>query len=99
MKYTLTTPVTIGDLANLITVDELELKSISLTFDPLQPVLSIVLVHPTSGWQHVVTYTDSSAVQFWAQALASQFDAIAAAAIQKLVDDGKLPAGAADNPI
>ena len=99
MIYKLTTPATVGDLANSISVDMLELKSLSLTFDPLRPVLSIVLIHPASGWEHVVTYTDSSAVQFWAQTLAAQFDEIANAAIQKLVADGKLPPGTADSAV
>lgn len=93
MKYRLHVPVTIGDLLNPITIDELEFHSLSLTFDPEGPVLSAVLEHKVSGWKHAVTYTDSSAVEFWARTVEAPMDAIVKAAIEKLVADNKLPAG------
>jgi len=95
MKHTLGSPITVGDFSNRVVVDELDIQSISLTLDPQNPVLSVVLVHKASGWQHVVTYTDSSAVEFWARAMEREFDAIADAMLKRLVADGKLPAGRA----
>lgn len=93
MKYKLRVPVTIGDLLNPITIDEFEFHSISLTFDPERPVLSMVLEHKASGWKHAVTYVDSSAAEFWARTMEAPIDAIVKAAIEKLVADNKLPAG------
>lgn len=96
MAYKFEQPIRVGDLDNSILVDALEIQSVSLTFDPQLPVLSIVLVHKPSGWQHVVTYTDSSAVEFWARTFESQFDYICQCVIQKLVTDSKLPTGTLD---
>lgn len=93
MKYTLAVPVTIGDLSNPLQVDCLELHSLSITFDPEGPVLSAVLVHQPSGWKHNVVYTDSGAVEFWARTLEKEFDAVMRGIGEKLVRDGKLPAG------
>lgn len=96
MNYTfkLTQPITIGDITNSIVVDQLDLHSISLAFDPQAPVLSAVLEHKASGWKHVVTYVDPTVVQFWANGTqVAHFDAIVAGLVQKLVTDGKLPAG------
>ncbi len=94
MNYKFAQPVTIGDLANPVTVQELTLHSVSLTLDPERPVLSVVLEHKDSGWKHVVTYTDSTAVEFWARAQEAHFDAICEALLAKLAGDGKLPPGA-----
>ena len=93
MKYVLAKPISMGDLANSFVVDELELRSLSLTFDPENPVLSAVLEHKATGWQHVVTYFDSTAAEFWARTAEPQFDAIARALLEKLATDGKLPPG------
>ncbi len=93
MKYKLKNPATIGDLANPVLIEELELFSMSMTFDPEEPVLSVVLIHRTSGWKHVVTYTDPTAVEFWAHLYEAEFDFLRRAVLQKLVADGKLPPG------
>ena len=93
MKYKLNTPATVGDLTNPLTIDEFELHSISMTFDPQNPVLSVVLEHKASGWKHVVTYTDSTAVEFWARAYNDEFDFLHGAVLKKLIADGKLPLG------
>ena len=94
MTYTLASPVNVsGDLSNPLLVDSLELFSVSLTFDPQEPVLSAVLVHKPSGWKHNVVYRDSTAVEFWARAMEQQFDAVCRALMEKLAGDAKLPAG------
>lgn len=93
MKYVLTPSITVGDFSNQTVIDELEIQSASLCFDPQVPTLSVVLLHKPSGFQHVVTYRDSSAVEFWAKTFAGQFDFLAQALLQKLAADSKLPAG------
>jgi len=93
MKYKLSTPVSVGDLTQRIEVDELEIESLSLIFDPQRPVLSIVLLHRPSGWQHNVVYRDSSAVEFWARVYEAEFDFLHKAVLQKIIADKKLPEG------
>jgi len=56
ITYKLKTPITVGDIKNQIVVDELAVKSISLTFMAKEPVISIVFLHPASDWQHNVCY-------------------------------------------
>lgn len=94
MKYKLSPPMFVGDLANRIEIDELEIKSMSMTFDPQDPVLSIVFLHKPTGWQHNIVYVDSSAVEFWARTLEPEFDFLLAAVLKKMVTDQKLPPGA-----
>lgn len=93
MKFKLATPITVGDLTNSVIVDELEVESLSVAFDPQVPVLSVVLLHRTSGWQHNVVYRDSSAVEFWARLCEQSFDTICNELLKKLVFDNSLPAG------
>lgn len=99
MKYKFTSPIRIGDLANSILVDELEVESISLIFDPQRPVLSIVLIHKQSGWTHNVVYTDSTAVEFWARLCEQSFDSICNELLKKLMSDKNLPTGSIELPV
>ncbi len=100
-QFKLTTPVQLGDLGNPITVDALEVTAISFQFDPLftgakvpQMIASIMLRHPASGWSHNVVYkgdADGAAALAW-------FDStfalnLVTAVLNKLIADGKLPAG------
>lgn len=94
MEYTLTNPVTVGDLSNPITVDKLEVASFSMNFEPTlsdngTAVLSVVLVHRASGYTMNIVYRDASALSFWQNHSATLETDIFA----KLVADSKLPAG------
>ena len=94
MKYTLATPVNVGGFDNPVQIDSFEVHSVSLTFDPQLPVLSVVLEHKASGWKHNLVYRDSSAAEFWARTMEQQLDAVCRALVEKLAGDGKLPPGA-----
>src|SRR6266404_1211523 len=96
MKYTLATPVNVGGFDNPLQIDSFEVHSISLTFDPQSPVLSVVLEHKASGWKHNVVYRDSTAVEFWARTMEQQLDAVCRALVEKLAADARLPAGTLD---
>lgn len=94
MEYALTNPITVGDLQHQITVDKLELASISLNFEPFYAdggtaILSVVLVHRASGYRVNVVYQDASALAFWQQHSAT----LESDVFSKLIADGKLPAG------
>lgn len=93
MKHVLNQPVAVGDFAKSVQIDELEMESVSLTFDAQRPVLSFVMLHRASGWQWNVVYSDSSAVEFWARTLESQFDEIIRKGFLKMADDNKIPPG------
>lgn len=72
--HKLTTPIRVGDLANGITVDALDLVSISINFQPLldtpkgspshikylrdRVIVSCMLHHAASGWIHTVTLSE-----------------------------------------
>ena len=56
ITYKLKTPMTIGTLKNQIVVDELVIVSCSMTFHRDEPVVSMVFLHPGSGWKHNVCY-------------------------------------------
>ncbi len=97
MIYTLTMPVTVGELTNPITINQLELASVSLNFEPERSskgtaILSIVLVHRASGYKVNVVYSDATALAFWMSLDAGA--SVTRALFQKLAADGKLPAGA-----
>jgi hypothetical protein len=94
--YKLAMPMTVGDLANRISIDQLELVSISLNFEPFYTgqatpiaILSIVLLHRASGWKETITYQDGSALAFWT----AHAPVLEAAILAKLMADAKLPAG------
>jgi hypothetical protein len=97
MIYTLTSPITVGDLTNPIIVDKLELSAVSLNFEPERTatgtaVLSIVLVHRASGYKVSIVYSDATALAFW-NALNTASSVVTKAVFTKLNADGKLPAG------
>jgi hypothetical protein len=97
MIYTLNTPITVGDLTSPITVDKLELASISINFEPIygdkgMAYLSIVLVHRASGYKVNLVYGDATALAFW-NALNTAGSVVTKAVFAKLTADGKLPAG------
>ena len=56
ITYKLKKPMTVGDMKNQIMVDELVVKSLSISFLAKEPVVSVVFLHPASGWQHNVCY-------------------------------------------
>lgn len=97
MIYTLTNPITVGDLTNPLLVDKLELSAISLNFEPERTItgtaiLSIVMVHRASGYKVNIVYSDATALAFWT-ALNTANSLVTKAVFAKLTADGKLPAG------
>jgi hypothetical protein len=97
MIYTLTNPVTVGDLSHLLTIDKLELASVSLNFEPVYSnkstaILSIVLVHRASDYKMNIVYQDAAALAFWTN-LDTINSVVTKALFAKLTADGKLPAG------
>ena|SRR5690349_9403999 len=99
--YQLNTPSTVGDLANPITVSQLNVTAISFQFDPSltggavpQMIVSVVLKEPVSGWSHTVTYrgnTEGAAVLKW---FSTNFQTnLVTAVLNRLMADGKLPPG------
>ncbi len=101
-QFKLTTPMIVGDLANRITIDQLQVTAISFQFDPSltgaavpQMIVSIVLKHPASGWSHNVVYkgdVDGAAALAWFNSAFAQ--QLVTAVLNKLIADGKLPPGA-----
>lgn len=97
MVYKLTPPMHVGDLVGGITVDQLQLVSVSINFDTVyaskgNAILSVILLHPSSGWKHNIVYQDASALTFWNSTMDAN-SACSNAIFQKLIADGKLPAG------
>jgi hypothetical protein len=100
MIYTLTNPLTVGDLTNPVTVDKLELASVALNFEPTYAdkgvaILSIVLVHRASGYKVNVVYNDATAMAFWT-ALNTVGSVVTKSVFAKLAADAKLPTGTLD---
>lgn len=102
--FTLTTPVTVGDLSNPRIVTALAITSIWFTTTPdLAPggtgELDITLTETTNGWQETITYRDASVLAFFGQPAptlpsgATYEDVMAGAVFSKLIADGKLPPG------
>jgi hypothetical protein len=101
--FTLTTPVTVGDLNNPRTVTALAITSVWYTSTPDLALggtgeLDITLTETTTGWQETITYRDSSMLDMWnavvtAPAGQTLGDTIAQAIFAKLIADSKLPAG------
>jgi len=96
MKYRLTQPMTVGDLTNPILIDELELASVAVNFEPEwasqgKATLSVVLVHLASGYKTNIVYRDATALTFWRNL--NLADKVTSAILNKLQTDGKLPPG------
>src|SRR5690242_17959659 len=94
LRYTLETPIMVGDLTSSIKVSSLKLVSVSVNYEDVYTkggtaVLSICLVDPDSGYPVNVVYQDASALEM-AQTIEAQ---IGAELFQKLIADRKLPAG------
>ncbi len=89
--HTLSAPVTVGDFGHPISIDKLELFSISLTMASVTPTLSIVLFHRASGYQINIIYQDATVSPFWVGVNAA--NTLEKAIFQKLTSDGKLPTG------
>ena len=92
--YNLNPTISVGDLNKSITVSSLKLTSISLNYQDVYSkngtaILSICLVDPVSNYPVNVVYQDASALSM-AQTIEAQ---IGAELFQKLIADGKLPAG------
>ena len=99
MKFQLNDALSIGRFPDFIRVDELEICAVSFNFEPErsrhpeQPhaILSILLVHPATGWKHNVVYQDADALAFW-QRLDVTAD-VSRALLEKLVADRQMPPG------
>jgi hypothetical protein len=97
MKFKLAKPFIVGDIHNQHEIDELELASISFNFEPAyadkgHANMSVVLVHRKSDYKANVVYReDASALELWK--LLNARHGLAEQIIDKLIADGKLPAG------
>jgi hypothetical protein len=102
--FTLATPVNVGSLTEPVNVASLKITSVAFSTTPaLAPIdtaeLTITLTDPVSGWQETVDYRDASVLEFFAMPApmppngATYEDIMAGAVFQKLIADGKLPAG------
>jgi hypothetical protein len=91
MIYTLTNPITVGDLNHSIIIDALQVESLSITCNQQKPVLSVILVHPASGYQLNVVYTDATALAFWDAV--NSGSVLERATFERLMKDNKLPQG------
>lgn len=83
--HKLATPIRVGDLKSGITVDALDLVSISINFQPVldtpkdrpahikywrdRVIVSCVLRHPGSDWTHTVTLSENTAKDKEARAM------------------------------
>jgi hypothetical protein len=103
VTYTLTTPLTVGTLSSSQTITSLQLTTIAYTSTPALAligtgVLQLILTDPTSGAQETINYQDASVLAFWAKTVSTTAteelgDIISSAVFEKLIADGKLPAG------
>lgn len=102
--FTLVAPVNVGTLTAPINVASLKVTSVWFSTTPeLAPLgaaeLDITLTDPVSGWQETIKYQDASVLEFFAQRApappegATMEDVMAASVFNKLIADGKLPAG------
>lgn len=90
MIYKFKNTMFVGDLHQQIAVEELRLYAIYVRLDDNSPELTVTLIHPSTGWQHSVTYRDSSVLDFHR---ANDYDSIFRAALAKMGTDGKIPEG------
>ena len=96
-EFVLATPKEIGNSIldpSPITVDRLELASVSMNFEPEKAdwgtaILSVVLVHRATGHKTNIVYKDATAMAFWKQIE----PLIEQGIFDKLAGDGKLPPG------
>lgn len=94
MIYKLATPVHVGDLNSPLQVDALEISALSFNLDiehKDHAILSVVLIHRSSGWKHTVTYQDAAARKFWDDLNGG--NAVNSVVFAKLMTDKKLPEG------
>jgi hypothetical protein len=92
--FTLAAPITVGTLANSVSISSLQLTNINLATTPdLAPLgtgtLTLTLTDPASGAQETITYRDASVLDLW-QTIG---DEVSKAVFAKLIADAKLPAG------
>jgi hypothetical protein len=96
--------VVAGGIGKTIAVASLQVTGVVFTTTPaLAPAgtgkLTITLTDPVSGYQEVITYSDSSVLAFWATLATAPSsgdtlsDTLAKAVFAKLIADAKLPAG------
>lgn len=91
-KFTLTTPVRVGDLNTGITIGQLTLVAFSMNFQADIPTVSITLRDTASGWLHSVMLTDAEAFAGLA-AIRAAFPTLETAILTYFANQGKLPAG------
>lgn len=99
MSLRVDVPIRVGGLSNGIMVDELEIDAFAINLG--SRALSVVLVHPASGWKISFVYRDDDSVlAFWGELCAatgqSCAESLTARIWAKLQADGKLPAGSVD---
>ena len=78
MRYVFQQPVKMGDLQNQISIDSLELASVSFNFEPFhkdagKAIVSVVLVHRSSGYKANIVIPDAAGLALWNQVRVSNF--------------------------
>lgn len=104
LTFVLTTPANAGSIIKPVTVSSLAVTGAVLnTTPPLAQIgtaqLEVTLTDTVSGWQETISYMDSSVPTFFAQAAptppsgTSLQDIMSELLFNKMIADGKLPAG------
>jgi hypothetical protein len=97
VTFTLAAPVNVGGLTDPLSVSSLVITGIKYSSTPAlaqlgTSTLEVTLTDPATGWQSVIAYQDATASDVWAT-VGTDF---ATAVFNKLLADGKIPAGTID---
>jgi hypothetical protein len=100
MKCHFDTPQQFGDLSNRITVDAMQVASVSFNFEPHYRknddiIVSIRLIHPESYYTENIIYRDQEGIDFWEIIRTGDhsIECVETKILKKLLADGKLPSG------
>jgi len=103
VTFTLATPTTTGELGSQKTVTSLQIAAFGINFKPEVAALGEAEMHvavtdPKSGYLQRFQYKDKTIPAFWAStpnvpAGLNLGDALSEGIFQKLLADGKIPAG------
>jgi hypothetical protein len=104
VQFNLDAPQNVGSLTDPVVVSALVICGGAFTSTPaLAPLgcaeISITLMDPVSGWQYPIKYADPSILTLWTQPAPPAPDGtplgdiLATVVFNKLIADGKLPAG------
>jgi hypothetical protein len=106
MKYIFDTPEKIGNITNRITVEAMELASVSFNFEPYymkngEALVSIVLVHRASDYKENIVYSGAEGLAFWELMKSADHskECMETKIIKILAQDKKIPPGRIESNI